>query len=293
MMGYLSKLNQLFVKTSGEGEPLIVLHGWGMNSAVWEPVRATLEKQFCVSWIDLPGHGKNSHIKADSLDEIVELILPHISQTPNNTHLMGWSLGGLIIQAIAQRIPENIKCMTMVASTPRFSQTENWHHAMSDEVLSNFSENLSKDIEGTLKRFIALQFMGVKSTKTIQRELTQAVIANISRETEDKDKKAIKGGGTSTPLSRTVLYTEKALRLGLDILRYSDFRQTQHEIPQHWLLAERDRLIPKEIINDLKLIRPNAQITLLENTGHALFMTHPEEFLESIVPFIKAIKAHQ
>jgi pimeloyl-ACP methyl ester carboxylesterase len=52
------------------------------------------------------------------------------------------------------------------------------------------------------------------------------------------------------------------------------------------MLAARDRLIPKEVINDLKLIRPDDQITLLENVGHAPFMTQPETFLESLIPFI-------
>ena len=278
MMGYLSKLSQLFVKTSGQGEPLIVLHGWGMNSAVWKPVRVKLESQFCVSWIDLPGHGENSCVEAGSLDEIVDLIIPEI---PENAHLMGWSLGGLIIQAIALRIPEKIKSMTLVASTPRFSQTENWKNAMSQEVLSNFADSLSENIEATIKRFIALQFMGIKEAKTIQRELTQNILTNLH-------KKAKKGGCVLRLRSAELLSTQHALILGLDILRYSDFRNNRQAIPQHWVLAERDRLIPKELINDLKLIRPDAQITLLENTGHAPFMTHPNQFLESIVPFIKS-----
>ena len=269
-----------FVKTSGSntGEPLVILHGWGMNSAVWESVRPELESRYRVSWVDLPGHGKNQTIAANSMDEIIDYIVPHI---PNGAHLMGWSLGGLVIQAIAEKLskadPEKIKSITLVASTPRFSQAkgcqqiDSWQHAMSEDVLNTFSKNLNQDIEGTLKRFIALQFMGIKDSKPIQRALINSLE---------------KWGGASTPLSRTVHL--EALNTGLELLKHSDFRSASHKVPMHWVLAERDRLIPKEVINDLKSLRPDDQITLLENAGHAPFMTHPKAFIKSVVPFIKS-----
>ena len=244
-----------------------MLHGWGMNSAVWESVRPALESRYCVSWIDLPGHGKNQHVVANNMDEIVDLILPHI---PNNSHLLGWSLGGLVVQAIAERLSKNdtnnIKSMTLVASTPKFSQADDWHYAMSEDVLHTFSENLNQDIEDTLKRFVALQFMGIKDSKSIQRELIKAIE---------------KWGGVLSNSSK------KALNLGLELLIDSDFRSASHKIPMHWVLAERDRLIPKEVIKDLKYLRPDDQITLLENAGHAPFMTHPEAFIASVTEFIE------
>ena len=78
----------------------------------------------------------------------------------------------------------------------------------------------------------------------------------------------------------------EALSLGLKILKESDFRDIKPRVPQHWLLGEYDRLIPPALINDLKLIRPDAQITLLKKTGHAPFMTHPEAFLTALIPFL-------
>lgn len=255
-----------FVKTSGcdTCEPLVVLHGWGMNSAVWESVRPELESRYHVSWIDLPGHGKNQHIVANGMDEIVDHILPHI---PNGAHLLGWSLGGLVIQAIAEKLsktaPEKVKSMTLVASTPKFSQADDWHHAMSEEVLNTFSKNLNQDIKGTLKRFVALQFMGIKDSKPIQRELINTLE---------------KWGGV----------LPEALNIGLELLKHSDFRLLNSDIPRHWILAERDKLIPKEVINDLKSLRPDDQITLLENAGHAPFMTHPKAFIESVTSFIES-----
>lgn len=158
--------------------------------------------------------------------------------------------------------------MTLVASTPKFSQSDSWQYAMSEDVLNTFSKNLNQDIEGTLKRFIALQFMGIKDSRLIQRELINTIK---------------KWGGVLCSDSY-----KQALNVGLQLLMHSDFRSASHKTPMHWILAERDRLIPKEVINDLKSLRPDDQITLLENAGHAPFLTHPNAFIDSVVPFIKS-----
>ncbi len=193
-------LNNFLVKTSGlalgEGKAkdnsvktLMLVHGWGMNSKVWEPIREDLESRYHLLWVDLPGHGFNRHVEAQSLDQMVALIADFV---PENTHLIAWSLGGLVAQALAQKLSQQtsqsttqqvfhkIKSMTLVASTPRFSQdlleNNEWRHAISDEVLNRFSDNLKQDTEKTLKGFIALQFIGVKDAKQAQNKLINHIL---------------------------------------------------------------------------------------------------------------------
>ncbi len=270
------------MKTSGnpKGETLVMLHGWGMNSGAWGTIRPALEARYHVSWVDLPGYGENGLINANDMDAIVDLILPEI---PDGAHLLGWSLGGLIAQAIAEKSHKiglgNIKSISLVASTPSFSQAEGWVHAMPHQTLDDFSKKLQEDIEGTLKRFIALQFMGIKGSKEIQTVLINTVLPETIYKT------AKKGGGVLSNIHNNLQI--EALNLGLSILKHADFRKTSHNIPQHWILADRDRLIPPALINDLKVLRPDDQITLLEQTGHAPFMTHPQEFMASLTPFIE------
>ena len=258
-----------------------MIHGWGMNSGVWKSLRPALEADYFMHWVDLPGYGVNSNVIANSMEEIIGLILPTI---PDNAHLLGWSLGGLVAQAIADEIDQNnhphtLKSLTLVASSPKFSQSDSWKHAISHNVLTNFSNNLQDDIQGTLKRFVALQFMGIKGAKELQRTLIDEILINTSNYKSGK-----KGGGdkinTNTPHYH-------ALNLGLEILKGADYRKASHQIPKHWILAGKDRLIPPAVINDLKFLCSDDQITLLDNAGHAPFMTHPEEFIASMIPFLK------
>ncbi len=318
-------MSDLLVKTSGQKldkkqftensvKTLMLLHGWGMNSLVWEPIREALESQYHLLWIDLPGHGFNQHLEAESLDNIVHLIA---KKTPDDTHVIGWSLGGMVAQALAQGIPSKIKSLTLVASTPRFSQSKNhdWPHAMSEEVLNRFADNLKQDPEKTIKGFIALQFIGVKNAKQAQNNLINHIL-NIRKNTQTSEHKKMsqdnddnynggrqtgqKWGGVFDKLNRTVFLddsiplsegknnipTNEALDVGLRILHETDLRSLESICPEHWIFAEYDRLIPKEVINDLKSLRADAQITLLEKAGHAPFITHTEIFIKHLRNFI-------
>jgi pimeloyl-[acyl-carrier protein] methyl ester esterase len=246
------------------GEPLLVLHGWGMNAFVWQMIAADLERNFQVIWLDLPGHGANHQVQANNLDEMIALILPVLTQP---MHIMGWSLGGLVAQEIVHRRPDLIKRMVMVASTPKFSQTEWWQNAMSQESLDAFSKGLLKDTQGTIKRFIALQFMGIKGSQVIQRELRQAVLKNLP----DK----------------------AALQVGLTLLQQLDFRDLHMKQEQLWILGGKDRLIPVAMEDDLRLLYPNVEIERMESAGHAPFMTHPRPFIERVIHFLMMKTNHK
>ena len=50
----------------GEGEPLIFLHGWGVDKRIWRQQTKYFSNTYKVLSIDLPGHGKN-HLQKISL----------------------------------------------------------------------------------------------------------------------------------------------------------------------------------------------------------------------------------
>jgi len=243
------------------GDHLLVLHGWGMNSSVWQMIATDLEKNFKVMWLDLPGHGTNQKVDAKDFAAIIAMILPLLKQP---THLMGWSLGGLVAQEIVRQRPDLIKRVIMVATTPRFSQTEGWSNAMPNVLLAAFADGLANDLHDTLKRFIALQFIGIKNSQVIQRQLTATILA--------KDP------------------NEKALQIGLKILQQQDFINLKMIQPQLWILGEKDRLVPVEVGRELRSLYPHAVIDIIKNAGHAPFMTHQNIFIELVLSFLNGVE---
>ncbi len=148
----------LWYKTFGSGKNIVLLHGWGFNARIFKPLAYKLAKDFKVTIIDLPGHGKSDIIKG-GIDKWSEAIMPIM---PNNATIIGWSLGGLLAIKIATLI--GIKNLLLVASSPKFVKQDKWQYGIDRAIFSEFSQSLNINIEKTLKRFIFLQ---TKEKKTI------------------------------------------------------------------------------------------------------------------------------
>lgn len=255
------ELSQLFTVTEGQGRPIVVLHGWGMNQQVWQPIRERLTQQAKVTWIDLPGHGRSAGLKLGTLDEVVNQLIPYI---PEGALIMGWSLGGIIAQALAQRLTQQVAALILIATTPRFVVADDWPYALSAEVLQGFADNLERDYTATVKRFFALQFMGVRNDPAALQALRDQILQE--------------------PTDLT------ALRDGLAILRTADCRWPLLEQPCLWILGHLDKLIPSDLVVGLHSLHYQAeQILLLPKAAHVPFVTHPNEFMQSVEDFMHAL----
>ena len=254
-------MNTVFTNISGRGEILLALHGWGMNHRVWQPIRESLEQIFTVVWVDLPGHGQSKSLAlGDNIDESVDQIFPILSRFSQEkpVHILGWSLGGLLAQRLAERYPERVCSLLLVATTPSFLQRKGWHNAMTPTALDNFVESLEKDFVLTIKRFLSLQFMGVKGVQTDIKKLRQEILS-------------------SPPQTQ-------ALSDGLTILKQTDLREAKVSCPQHWMLGELDKLVPISVVTDLAR-KDQRSFKVIPGAGHAPFISHPDEFVGSIRDF--------
>lgn len=248
----------LYTNIVGHGRPLVVLHGWGMNSHVWQPIQAALAQRARVTLVDLPGHGRSHQLTLGSLDEVVAQLEPHI---PPNALIMGWSLGGLVAQALAHALPERVAGLIMIASTPKFIADADWQHAVGAEVLDTFARNLQVDYLGTVKRFFALQFLNTKIDSRTVTALRETIMQHPA--------------------------SEQALAQGLRLLRDSDFVNTPVQQPTQWVLGRLDKLIPASLADALPAMGYK-HVTLLNSAAHVPFVTHPELFMEHIGAFLDA-----
>lgn len=234
----------------------MLLHGWGMNSHVWEPILPELEKLARVTCIDLPGHGKNSHLPLGLLESAVDRIADHIQQ---GAIIMGWSLGGLIAQGLAHALPDKVSGLIQIASTPKFVADAHWRHGLAPDVLANFASNLQTDYQGTVKRFFALQFLGVKTDSRAVNVLRERIMQH--------------------PASM------QALEDGLNILATADFSRMPVRQPTQWILGRLDKLIPASLADALPEMGYK-HVSLLNSAAHVPFATHPELFMEHVRAFL-------
>lgn len=250
---------QLYTETLGTGPDLVLLHGWGMNSMIWQPVLPALARHYRITCIDLPGHGRSPEM-AWPLERVVDLLL---AAAPMRASWVGWSLGGMLATMMAAQYPERVSALVTVASNLRFTQSADWPSAMSEDLLLNFAQELECNPPAVLKRFIALQFLGVSLDKEVVKRLQREVAARPA--------------------------SVNALRQGFDLLRQLDLRSSFATIqsPILALFGRLDRLVPMQAASAIKVFNPAAQVHIFERAGHAPFVSHPSQFIEQVDSFVR------
>lgn len=250
----------LHVETHGKGEPLLLIHGWGMHGGVWDNLVPRLAELFQVLVVDLPGHGRSPTSGDGSLDNIVNTLT---AEFPEALNVCGWSLGGQVALRWAALYPAQIKQMVLVCSTPCFAERDDWLFGMGAATLQKFAAELESNHAATLRRFLALQLRGSEH----ERELLAQLRARLFAHGEPN---------------------LAALRSGLEILRDADLRPLLPEIVQQTLAiaGERDKLTSPVASYYLAQSMPNAQVVEIDGAAHAPFLSHSDIFIEHMTNFL-------
>lgn len=124
--------------------PLVLLHGVGLDSSMWEPLiaefrapgvaanhttdygcpagGASIAETRQILPVDLPGHGEQPPLRTEqSLASLAEDVLRRL---PPKCHLLGFSLGALIAQQIALSEPDRVDKLIFVSSVCQRTKEE-------------------------------------------------------------------------------------------------------------------------------------------------------------------------
>lgn len=115
-------------KVTGEGKMVVLLHGFGEDSTVWQQQIDFLQSHFRLIIPDIPGSGQspfiaNSNIEtyADILKEIIDMELQKVSPTREDLEetisIIGHSMGGYITLAFAEKYPADLNSFGLCHSS--------------------------------------------------------------------------------------------------------------------------------------------------------------------------------
>jgi pimeloyl-ACP methyl ester carboxylesterase len=107
-----------FVRVDGTGEPLLLVHGLGLDHTMWDPVMDMLTTHRMVVRYDLLGHG-DSHDPPGprTLDDFVGQAIAVINAIDvDKTDIAGLSIGALIVGAVASRHPDRVGKVALLNS---------------------------------------------------------------------------------------------------------------------------------------------------------------------------------
>lgn len=251
----------LHAEITGNGPDLVLLHGWGLHSGIWDEVRADLARDFRVHALDLPGYGDSTTCQPYDLGNLARAVAESV---PSGVNVIGWSMGGLVAQRWALDQPQQVQRLMLVGTSPCFVQRTDWPNGLEASVLEAFARDLDQDYVGTLLRFLSLQARNGEGLRAVMKYLRAALFAK---------------GRPSAEI----------LKAGLNILLESDLREEVKglKMPLAIVHGVRDMLAPVAAAEWLADQVAGSQLELMPGCAHAPFLSHPEVFLNKARTFFR------
>lgn len=234
---------------SGAGPALVLLHGWAMHGGVFAPLQRLLEARYTVHAVDLPGHGRSRDSAVPlALDALADALAGRLPPAL----YCGWSLGGLLALAAAQRRPAAVRGLAMLCASPRFVRAEDWAEGMDAAIFHRFADDLAQDYRMAIDRFLLLETLGSAHAREELRALRDSVFAH----------------GEPSPAH---------LRQGLRVLEDSDLRAGLPALamPSTWIAGRRDRLVAPRAMQRAAAAC-GGRFVEVAAAGHAPFLTHAD-----------------
>lgn len=110
----------IFYQDQGQGEVLVLLHGFLETSFMWTHIVPEIENTHRVITIDLLGHGQTGCLgyvhTMEMMAEAVVFVLGHLNI--KNAFFVGHSMGGYVALAFAEAYPDRVAGLCLMNSTP-------------------------------------------------------------------------------------------------------------------------------------------------------------------------------
>lgn len=108
----------LMVRSAGNGPPLILLHGGGGSWTHWIRAIGPLSRHFTIHAPDQPGMGESRRVPLDiPMNDYIDLLaacIEAICPAEAPFSVAGFSFGGLTAAAVAARLRERVRSLTMI-----------------------------------------------------------------------------------------------------------------------------------------------------------------------------------
>ena len=248
----------------GEGDPLLFIHGWGVDKRIWRQQSKFFSQYYKVMTVDLPGHGKSSWKKVE-LDIMARDLSFLLEKTQfSGITIIGSSLGGLVALKLYELFPECIVRMIFVGSMPKFAQSAGCPHGLDVDKIRKLEGQLQGDYSSVVNVFFRSLFT------RHERQTRRFKWLQKFRQTVEAPMK-------------------QALSEYLDILEKEDLREVLKKIhiPVQFINGREDEICTKETVDFLKELSPKSRFDFFDQCGHFPFLSKPHEFNAIMGDFLK------
>ncbi|GAA4023530.1 alpha/beta hydrolase [Allokutzneria multivorans] len=266
---------RLFYQENGEGEPLVLIPGLGLDHSYYDLGVPKLSAALRTISVDLRGVGKST--KRDDADYSVQAWADDIADLIaalglDDAHVLGTSLGGSIALALAVRHPARVRSLTAVGAFSELNQSVELNYALRKRLIAKIG------MGEEMADFIALWIM---TPQFLESEQGGAVAANIRA-----------GVRTNSPVVYTA-FLDAILRLGRRTPGAAAPALTESlsaiTAPTLVACADNDHFIPAELSRIIHKGIPQSRYTEIPGGGHIPFIEAPDLITDAVIDFIRSL----
>jgi len=261
----------IFYVQTGDGESILLIHGFGAGFWVWEKQIEMLSRNYRVYALDLVGHGFSDRPKMEYTPETYIHFLRDFMDGLGieRATLVGNSMGGGIAWAVAALFPERVKKLILVNCVP-------------PDVL-NQVRNESFRALAAIKNIPLLPYLAIASRNrsSIRRILQECVSEGglITPEVLNRQYQLVRIEGTIWVLYSTLMNAKETSKFQghLSLI----------QCPTLLIWGERDLIFPLSVGESLHQAIKGSIFYIIEKSGHIPMWETPEEVNRVILDFLK------
>jgi pimeloyl-ACP methyl ester carboxylesterase len=249
----------IFYQESGDGVPLVLLHGLGSSGDDWWLQTPALAPHFRLIMPNLRGHKQSSALRGPTsiftlATDIARLLdALHVERA----HVLGLSLGGLVAQLLAIHFPQKVNKLILVNTFAHL-----WPTSFSEAYI-------------LARRVVVSNFLPPLTTARV-----------VARDLFPKPEQAAL---RNEVLKRIGVNDVASYRYLVDAIRRFDSRPQLDRIAAATLLitGDRDAVVPRSCQQQLARGLRKVRWHIVRDSGHATPVDQPEEFNRVVLDFLK------
>ncbi len=250
---------RIFYQVTGEGYPLVLLHGLGSSGDDWWFQLPELAAHYRLILPNLRGHNQSSPLRGTTSIGALAVDIAYLLEALDikQAHVLGLSLGGAVAQMLAIHFPQQIRKLILVNTFARLWPTTP-HEAYT-----------------LARRVVAARYLPAATTaRVVARDLFPR-----------PDQAALR----AEVMSRVGVNDVTSYRLLVDAIRRFDARPQLDRIQAATLVVtgDRDAVVPRGCQQQLVRGIRRVQWHIVRDSGHATPIDQPVEFNQVVLKFLK------
>lgn len=256
--------------TSGEGEPLVLLHGFTGSTETWASMRSVAEQTHRVIAVDLAGHGKSSAPNdpqryaltrfADDLSQILDNL------SIDRTALLGYSMGGRAALHFALSHGDRVAGLILESMAPGIDESAGRAERVeADNALADAIEH--DGIEAFVDRWEQLPIWNA------QRTLPDEARAKLRNQRLENRPGGLANSLRGAGAGRDEPVLDRLGRIEAPALLIAGALDTKYV----------------NIAKSMQKALLTARLNIVPNAGHAVHFERPHEFVKAVMDFLRDI----